>query len=250
MSLFVLNSALFSALHFKPNLLALAAHIDGAVVCFDFADEERYRGAWADANLPRSSGDNGEMFPKRTSSILVALYYFTSFFVLLYYYGWAYRVQHEQLRASGLGSALDVASLDHLVGILSFAVAIILALLLAGASRPSLGIVTGIVIAGMSVALRDMITNFVAGVLLLWDGSIKKGDVITIDGGGYGSVDRMSMRYTVIKDRSDVHTLIPHSMLTSNPIQNWTQDDQTAMSLSLLKFVGQASLVDDAMLPS
>ena len=111
-SLFVLISAPFFALHFKLNLLALAPQIDGAVVCFDVADEERYRGAWADANLPRGSGDNGEMFPKRTPSILVALYYFTSFFVLLYYYGWAYRVQHEQLRASGLGSALDVASLD------------------------------------------------------------------------------------------------------------------------------------------
>ena len=30
----------------------------------------------------------------------------------------------------------------------------------------------------------------------------------------------------------------------------WYQDKAKAMSLSLLKFVGQASLVDDAMLPS
>jgi small-conductance mechanosensitive channel len=72
----------------------------------------------------------------------------------------------------------------------------------------------------------------VAGILLLWDKTIKKKDVITIGpsdsndtGATYAIVEKMTMRYTVVQDRNEVRRLIPNSLLTNSIVENWTHED-------------------------
>ena len=69
-----------------------------------------------------------------------------------------------------------------------------------------------------------MIMNIAAGVILIWDGSFKKNDVISIDGGGYGWIEKLTLRHAVIKDRNDVSTLVPYRSLIERRIQNWSHD--------------------------
>ena len=96
----------------------------------------------------------------------------------------------------------------------------------------SLGVFGGLIGAGLSVALRDLLANVIAGVLLLWDRTIKKDDVITVlpssssdTGSTYAIVQRMTMRYTIVQDRNDVRRLIPNSLLTNNIVENWTHEE-------------------------
>ncbi len=116
-----------------------------------------------------------------------------------------------------------------------------MALIMVNVDFGKLGVMTGFVAAGLSIALRDTLGNLMAGVQLIWDGSLKKGDVISIPnsestdtGSTYGIVEQVRVRYTVVQDRNTVRRLIPNHVLTSDPIDHWThEDDKIRLSLRI-----------------
>jgi small-conductance mechanosensitive channel len=65
--------------------------------------------------------------------------------------------------------------------------------------------------------------NFVAGALLIWERTIKVGDVISIDKSRSGQVKDITMRYMIVQDRNDIEYLIPHSQLVKSTVENWTR---------------------------
>lgn len=132
--------------------------------------------------------------------------------------------------SSGLGLEIDAVS--KIGGFIAFFVSALIALLMLDVEMGQLGLLTGIVAAGLTVALRETLGNLMAGMQLIWDRSLKKGDVVSIPsaasldtGSTYGIVQQIKMRYTVIQDRNTVRRLIPNSILTANPIESWTQED-------------------------
>ena len=61
---------------------------------------------------------------------------------------------------------------------------------------------------GLGFGLQKVASNLVSGYLLLFDRSIRPGDVINI-GDSYGWVQKLAARYIVVRDRNGVDTLIP-----------------------------------------
>jgi small-conductance mechanosensitive channel len=142
-----------------------------------------------------------------------------------------YRALLQWSSNQGLGLETDVVQKCGLV--ISLFITLIMALVLVNVPFGQIGIFSGVAAAGLSVALRDTLGNLLAGALLIWDGTLKKGDVITIPrsvssdtGGTYGIVREMRMRYTIVEDRNTVRRLIPNSILVANPIESWTHEDQ------------------------
>lgn len=170
----------------------------------------------------------------RVLFLLKILYYFLCLYLIFRYYGRLVELKYKHKpRPSGdLGLQSDV--IEQCSHIISISVAFLLSLVLAGVDFSSLGIFAGLIGAGLSVAMKDLLENVVAGVLLLWGKTIKKDDVITIPksessdtGATYGVVQRMTMRYTIVEDRNEVRRLIPNSKLTNSTIENWTHADKT-----------------------
>jgi len=160
------------------------------------------------------------------------IFYFLIFYLIFRYYAqvlqvrYSYDVNNEE----GLGLRQDV--IKQCSQIASVSGAFLLALIVGGVDFTSLGVFGGLIGAVLSVALKDMLGNLVAGVLLLWDKTIKKQDVITVSrsdssdtGGTYAIVEKMTMRYTVVQDRNEVRRLIPNSLLTNSIVENWTHED-------------------------
>ncbi|MFC1567991.1 mechanosensitive ion channel family protein, partial [Pseudomonadota bacterium] len=67
--------------------------------------------------------------------------------------------------------------------------------------------------------------NFISGFILLFDRSIKPGDVITIRD-KFGWVQELCARYIVVRDRDGVETLIPNENLVTSEVINWSYSDQ------------------------
>jgi small-conductance mechanosensitive channel len=127
---------------------------------------------------------------------------------------------------------IDLSSINRAFDVIAIALSAIFALILVGANLQAVSIMAGLIAAGAAIALRELFGNFIAGLLLIWDDSIKKDNVISIqhdaNSGGevpYGWIHRITMRHTVIKDRNDIHLIIPNSILINKPIVNWSQDD-------------------------
>ena len=95
-------------------------------------------------------------------------------------------------------------------------------------SIESLGIDISIVLAssaalfvGIGLGLQQIFNDFVSGFILLFEGEIRKGDILEIDG-NVGQVQQLDIRTTKIKTRDDIIIVVPNSKLTSNDVINWS----------------------------
>lgn len=74
---------------------------------------------------------------------------------------------------------------------------------------------------GIGMGLQNLFSDFVSGVILLVDSSIKVGDVIDVDG-LVCQVSKINLRTTQVLTRDDKYILLPNTLLTKNRIINWT----------------------------
>jgi len=123
-----------------------------------------------------------------------------------------------------LNASLKVA-LTKLVKMVFIILAIIIALDTAGIDLTALTIFGGALGVGLGFGLQRITSNFISGFILLFDKSIKPGDVISI-GDKFGWVEELHARYVVVRDRDGVDTLIPNENLITTEVINWSYRDR------------------------
>jgi small-conductance mechanosensitive channel len=159
----------------------------------------------------------------RLSIVLKCCFFFLNAFIVLNYYLKVFEIVRQSHLVPG-DTGLQEEAIKRLLLVVSVSVSLVLALVLSGIDIMSLSLFSGLVAAGVSIALKDLLSNMAAGLLLLWDRSIKTRDVISLDKDHFGVVQSMTVRYLVVEDRNDIRFLVPNSELITKTITNWTQD--------------------------
>ncbi len=106
-----------------------------------------------------------------------------------------------------------------------FGAAILFALKTVGIDLTAFAVFTGALGVGLGFGLQKIISNFISGIILLLDKSLKPGDVIEVEIGNgttYGWVDKLGLRYTSVTTRDGTETLIPNETFITNPVTNWS----------------------------
>lgn len=80
---------------------------------------------------------------------------------------------------------------------------------------------------GLGIGLQTLFKDFVSGIILLIDASIKVGDVIVVSD-LVCQIKEIRLRTTAAITRDDKYIILPNSMLTSSQIQNWTHLSDTS----------------------
>lgn len=81
-------------------------------------------------------------------------------------------------------------------------------------------IVTGLSV-GIGFGLQKIIANFVSGLIILFERPIRIGDYVTI-GDQSGTVSRIKIRATTLRDLDNREILIPNEALIAERVTNWT----------------------------
>lgn len=77
---------------------------------------------------------------------------------------------------------------------------------------------------GLGLGLQDIFKDVVSGLFLLFEGTIKIGDVIEADG-VVGKVVDINLRSSEIKTRDNVSIIIPNSKFIVEKVVNWSHGD-------------------------
>jgi small-conductance mechanosensitive channel len=89
------------------------------------------------------------------------------------------------------------------------------------------------VIGGMSVgfgfALKDLLENFVCGIILLIGKEVRPGDVVEFDG-TLGTVEKINIRATFIKTNDNAMISLPNVQVVSKDFRNWTLNNKLMRS--------------------
>jgi len=90
-----------------------------------------------------------------------------------------------------------------------------------GIDLTAFAIFSGALGVGIGLGLQKMTSNFVSGVTMLMERSIKIGDLIEV--GGYtGWVRQLHMRYVLLETSDGREIIIPNEELISTRVTNWT----------------------------
>jgi small-conductance mechanosensitive channel len=112
------------------------------------------------------------------------------------------------------------------IGLMVFAITI--AVSTVGIDLSALAVFTGAVGVGIGIGLQKIVANFVSGIILLADKSVKPGDLVTI-GDSSGRISAMKTRYISVAAGDGREFLIPNEDLVTQKVVNWTYTDKNTL---------------------
>ncbi len=96
-----------------------------------------------------------------------------------------------------------------------------------GIDFTNFALVAGALAIGLGFGLQSIVNNFVSGLILLFERSIKVGDFIELQDQQkgrslWGEVKEINVRATIIRDNDNVDIVIPNSEFINTKMLNWT----------------------------
>lgn len=93
-----------------------------------------------------------------------------------------------------------------------------------GIDLSGLAVIFGLLSVGIGFGLQNITSNFVAGLILLFERPIEIGDRITI-GDTEGDVTAINMRSTTVQSLDNISIIVPNSEFISSQVINWSHGD-------------------------
>jgi small-conductance mechanosensitive channel len=130
-------------------------------------------------------------------------------------------------RSSDLTPSIQVLLVKMIrMGLMVIAIAIALGAV--GINLSALAVFTGAAGVGIGLGLQKIVANFISGLILLVDKSVKPGDLVTI-GESSGRISAMKTRYISVAAGDGREFLIPNEDLVTQKVVNWTYTDKNTL---------------------
>lgn len=116
-------------------------------------------------------------------------------------------------------------TLGRLIHYVMMIVGIVLALSSVGIDFSNVAWIAGALSVGIGFGLQDVVKNFVSGLIVMFEKTLKVGDYIELPSGIAGNVKEISLRSTLITTADNLEVVIPNAEFTSGRVVNWTLSD-------------------------
>jgi small-conductance mechanosensitive channel len=153
-------------------------------------------------------------------------------------------IEARVMRADGLHHSLRVA-LSRVARALLVLVALLVVLPLVGIDMTVLSVFGGALGVGLGFGLQKVAGNYVSGFVVLFERSIRVGDLVTADN-FYGRVRDITARYTLVQALDGREAIIPNETLIASTVLNHTHTDSN-MRIACAVSVAYGTDLDRAM---
>jgi small-conductance mechanosensitive channel len=113
------------------------------------------------------------------------------------------------------------AAIQMIVRYLIITVGVVFALTVLGIKLTDLSLIAGALGVGIGFGLRNIMANFVSGLLLIFERPVQQGDVVEV-GGVFGDVQKIGVRATTIKTYDGSEVIVPNADFITKEVTNWT----------------------------
>lgn len=123
---------------------------------------------------------------------------------------------------------LDIATQEvvgKLFQIILFTVIFILVMGAAKVPLSGLVVIFSALSLGVGLGLQPVAANFVSGMIILFDRSVRAGDYVVLPDGQEGFVEAINLRNTVVETTDGKDIMVPNTTFTEGTYENWTHKD-------------------------
>ena len=96
----------------------------------------------------------------------------------------------------------------------------------AGINLSSLAVFAGVIGIGLGFGLQNLASNFVSGLVLLLEQTLKVGDYIEI-GQLKGTIEKIDIRSTILRTDDDLFVIVPNQRFIEHNTVNWSYEGHT-----------------------
>lgn len=129
----------------------------------------------------------------------------------------AYFNSHHTIKSSTKGI------ISKIIDILIYFVVLVIILRVFGVDMTTFAVIGGALGVGIGFGLQKIASNFISGIILLFEKSVEIGDMVEIDGGKVvGTITHFGGRYTLIETTDGKEIMVPNEDFITNKVNNWT----------------------------
>ena len=136
--------------------------------------------------------------------------------------------------------------------ILIFGAAAIMAMSAAGIGMGGLVVIFSAMSLGIGLGLQPVAANFVSGMILLFDRTVRVGDFVVLPDGQEGHVEAINMRSTTVETTDGKDIMVPNTTFIENSYENWTHKDprQRYEVYFTVSFDTDIDMLEDILIPA
>ena len=95
-----------------------------------------------------------------------------------------------------------------------------------GADMRTLALISGGLSVGIGFGLQEIVANFISGIILLFEQSLRPGDVVSV-GGEMGEVKKLSIRAATVNTFDNIELIVPNQLFLTSTVTSYTKTDRS-----------------------
>lgn len=155
------------------------------------------------------------------SIVKAILFIFIGFVIGVVYKKWLLKISQKWPNMSQMSLKLTSNVGFYLIIIITF----MITMSSLGIDMSSISLIAGALSIGIGFGLQTVVSNLIAGIILMFERTIRIGDIIEINDLLKGTVTDIRIRSTTIKTFDNIDIVVPNSSFIQNNVINWTLED-------------------------
>lgn len=160
---------------------------------------------------------------------ITLLYLLKIAFITLIGFSAAWIYKHKIINSKKMSEKISVST-RTLLGSLGYYFIVFLtfvtALNTAGLNLSSLAVVAGALSVGIGFGLQNIVSNFISGIILMFEKTITVGDYVELSSGIRGTVREIRLRATIVTTNEQIDIIVPNSEFIQHSVTNLTLNNE------------------------